>query len=107
MDAPAFPHDQTFTAVHGPSCPWCDAYGIADAVVTLEALSQAHYDGALHGVAREPNGAAPPGALTVDCPACGRPSMIVLAVVPGRLPELRLIPVRTAADVTYLFPQPP
>jgi hypothetical protein len=103
MDPPPLPRPKTYTW-DGASlqCPWCESYAVDAAVFTLEALFLAHHDGALHEVEREFTGAAPPGALTVDCPSCSRPSMIVLTMAPGWMPELTIAPVRTAADVAFL-----
>lgn len=81
-------------------CPWCREE-MADAHVRLGDLVEGWEAANPDWPDRGPSGEAT-SPLVVDCPSCARPSMIALAGAAISRRDnryLRLVPVRTPADV--------
>lgn len=99
MASPQLPPDTLFGDTSS-RCPWC-AQSVETATVTLEALLNAHEHGVLTFAPRNEDGTADASALTTECPNCQRPFMVAMkSWAEGRF--LRLIAVRTQADVQWL-----
>lgn len=88
-----------------PLCPWC-RLDMSDAVLTVGALNSAWQDWETDWPSRSDAGEAESG-LTAQCPHCSKPSLIALGTQVeaegGDRRYVRLVPVRTSADVAYLF----
>jgi hypothetical protein len=98
------PRDSIVQGVAGPRCPWC-SFDCGGAVVSLQAIWDAHEEGELRFAHREATGDAGEGTLTADCPECARPFMVALQFLgPEPAPAMRLLAVRTHADVLYCAP---
>ncbi len=89
---------------HLARCPWCGSLDIELASISLENLVQA-WCCDVTARPKRTGGPAECGALTVDCPACGRPSMIALQRHSG-VAVVRLLAVRTEKDVRLLVGEP-
>jgi len=88
-------------------CPWCRG-SMEDATVKVGDLNAAWQDFETEWPERTREG-APGSALVTTCPSCGKPSMIAFGSRDIREPGLqrerryvRVVPVRTEADVLYL-----
>lgn len=94
------------TSTHGrcwPTCPWCKT-NMEDATVRLVDLVDAWDEGQCDWPERLPGGLAG-SPLTVDCPTCGRPSMVALSgtsTSPTAGCTVRIVPVRTRSDAVFL-----
>ena len=83
------------------ACPWCGG-DMSEATLTLEALLDVHsHARGLRWADREADGTAGVHALATTCANCGKPSIAAFPVLHGE-PALRLMAVRTAADVAWL-----
>lgn len=80
-------------------CPWCGA-DACDAEVRLEDLFGAAQGGQLAWVTLEREGEPDGRALTSACPSCARP--FAVAVDPDRFHIMRLLPMRTPADLKLI-----
>lgn len=82
-------------------CPWC-GIDMAGAQVSLGAVHEAHVNAerGLRWARRGQDGRPDDGAIEVDCPTCGKPSIAAFQMI-HRTPATRLLPVRTAADVAF------
>lgn len=80
-------------------CPWCRSDVDEDCVKLGDLLTAFHF-GELEFAKRYPDGTADEAACVASCGACSRPFMIALQR-PKR--GLRLLAVRTEADVRFEF----
>lgn len=104
---PTLPRASSTNDGSEPVCPWCKEQ-MFDATVRVGDLNAAWQDHETDHPARSDDGQA--GCdLVAACPSCQRPSMVALGrydvVEFGERFErryIRLVPVRTAADVEYL-----
>lgn len=94
------PRDTIASGIEWPRCPWCKG-DMDGATVSLGALADAWQDRATLRPWRGECGQPDPGAITTECPSCGRPSMVALQVHAGER-VMRLLAVRTKTDVELL-----
>ncbi len=82
-------------------CPWCGA-DVEEATVSLQDLHHAYTSGELRHVRRTDDGEADERALVAGCPECARPFAIALQQPHLGAPAMRLLAVRTKADLKLL-----